>query len=138
MDFNLFRAECLLSHSSKIFARFFWRRCVHSDTFIYYGNIWRPVNFQFLVAIWTAEICKKKPIISRIRGRLGSLMVLSVNIGMIMAYVSGAYIDYHLNCIILLIVPICFFISVTVIHESPIYLMENGKPKVTIINIASN
>lgn len=81
---------------------------------------------------------QKTPIFSRIRGRLGSLMVLSVNIGMIMAYVSGAYVNYHWNCIILLIVPICFFISVTIIHESPIYLMENGKPKVTIINTASH
>ncbi|KAL7028633.1 hypothetical protein ACKWTF_005933 [Chironomus riparius] len=65
----------------------------------------------------------------RIRGRLGSLMVLSVNIGMIMAYITGAYINYHWNCIILLIVPLIFFICVSVIHESPIYLMENGKSK---------
>jgi MFS family permease len=71
-----------------------------------------------------------------IRGRLGSLLILFCNIGILGVYVLGAFIDYHITAVCLLMVTNVFFASVLVIHDSPIYLLKKSRFKVRTRSLA--
>jgi Sugar (and other) transporter len=55
------------------------------------------------------------------------MFMLSTNTGIFLAYITGSLIDYHLNVVCLLMIPILFFTGIFFIHESPIFLLKKGK-----------
>ncbi|RVE46342.1 hypothetical protein evm_008965 [Chilo suppressalis] len=62
-----------------------------------------------------------------IRGTLGSLVVLSQNMGNLFVYVMGAYLSYHAILWILLAVPLVHLLVFTSMPETPSYLLKTGK-----------
>lgn len=64
-----------------------------------------------------------------VRGFLGTLVGLSINIGVVVAFVLGNYFSYITSPIVLLIIPILFLIMVAFFPETPKYLIKSGKDK---------
>ncbi|KAJ8710763.1 hypothetical protein PYW08_009278 [Mythimna loreyi] len=62
-----------------------------------------------------------------IRGILGSLVVLSQNLGNLFAYVMGEYLSYNAMLWVCLIVPILHLVLFTTMPETPSYLLKSGK-----------
>ncbi|XP_008547949.1 facilitated trehalose transporter Tret1 [Microplitis demolitor] len=76
----------------------------------------------FLVPMYVAETAGDS-----IRGQLGSLMVFSVNIGILMGYVLGAVMSYQLFAISSLILPMVFLGSFAFLPETPSYLVRKDR-----------
>ncbi|KAL0861523.1 hypothetical protein ABMA27_009041 [Loxostege sticticalis] len=62
-----------------------------------------------------------------IRGTLGSLVVLSQNMGNLVVYLMGEYLSYHAILWILLAVPLVHLLVFTSMPETPSYLLKCGK-----------
>lgn len=77
--------------------------------------------FIFL-PLFVAEISE-----DRVRGSLGSLLVLSCNIGILIAFTCGNYLNYTVQPVVLVALPILFFVTFSFFPESPQYLMKIGK-----------
>lgn len=78
-----------------------------------------------LLPLFVAEISE-----DRVRGSLGSLLVLSSNVGILMAFILGNYLSYAAQAIIMATVPIFFFLAFSFFPESPQFLMKIGKEEV--------
>lgn len=65
-----------------------------------------------------------------VRGSLGSLLVLSCNVGILIAFILGNYVTYCIQPIILASLPVLFFVVFAFFPESPQYLMKIGKEEV--------
>lgn len=61
---------------------------------------------------------------------MGSLLVFSCNMGMLLAFVLGNYVSYLASPIILLAIPVIFIIAIAFFPETPQYLMKSGKEEV--------
>lgn len=77
------------------------------------------------IPLFVAEIAEDS-----VRGSLGSLLVLSCNIGILLAFILGNYLSYDSQPIILAFVPIIFFFLFSFFPESPQYLMKSGNEEV--------
>ncbi|KAG4071907.1 hypothetical protein HA402_006068 [Bradysia odoriphaga] len=75
-----------------------------------------------ILPVFVAEIADTK-----VRGALGSLFILCVNIGILLAFVLGHVCSYVMMPIILSAVPIIFFVGMCFFPESPQYLMQSGQ-----------
>ncbi|KAL4716489.1 hypothetical protein ACJJTC_015917 [Scirpophaga incertulas] len=62
-----------------------------------------------------------------IRGTLGSLVVLSQNVGNLVVYLMGEYLSYHVVLWILLAVPLLHLLLFTSMPETPSYMLKCGK-----------
>lgn len=82
-----------------------------------------------ILPLFVAEIAEDS-----VRGTLGSLLVLSCNIGILIAFILGNYLSYHIQAIILALVPVLFCIAFSFFPETPQYLMTMGKEEVKITN----
>lgn len=78
-----------------------------------------------LIPLFVAEIAE-----DNVRGSLGSLLVLSCTIGMLIAFIAGNYLAYNTPPIIYAAQPILFFVAFAFFPESPQYLMKIGKEEV--------
>lgn len=78
-----------------------------------------------IIPLFVAEISEDS-----VRGSLGSLLVLSCNIGTLIAFLLGDYLNYTIQPIVHVTLPIIFFISFAFFPESPQYLMQIGKVEV--------
>jgi MFS transporter, SP family, solute carrier family 2 (facilitated glucose transporter), member 6 len=67
-----------------------------------------------------------------IRGTLGSLVVLSQNMGNLVVYMMGEYLSYHAILWILLAVPLIHLLVFTTMPETPSYMLKCGKEEVFI------
>ncbi|KAG5679865.1 hypothetical protein PVAND_009402 [Polypedilum vanderplanki] len=77
-----------------------------------------------VVPLFVTEISQ-----NHIRGRLGSILILFCNFGILAVYILGAFVNYHITSICLLMVTNVFFAGIVVIHDSPIYLLKKSKFK---------
>lgn len=68
-----------------------------------------------------------------IRGVLGSLLVLSQNLGVLFMYVIGAYLDYYTVQWAVLGIPIVAAVLMLKAPETPVYLVKRGKINVSIL-----
>ncbi|KAJ6645536.1 Facilitated trehalose transporter Tret1, partial [Pseudolycoriella hygida] len=75
-----------------------------------------------ILPVFVAEISDNK-----VRGTLGSIFILSVNIGILAVFVLGHVCSYIMTPIILSVVPVIFFIGMSFFPESPLYLMQKGR-----------
>lgn len=75
-----------------------------------------------LVPVYVTEIAD-----DNIRGVLGSLTVLSHNIGIVTSYIACSYVDYFTVPYIGICASVLFFFWCFLIPESPTYLLERGR-----------
>ncbi|XP_011309449.1 facilitated trehalose transporter Tret1 isoform X2 [Fopius arisanus] len=76
------------------------------------------------VPVYVSEIAEES-----IRGRLGSLLGLGINLGFLITFICGALLSYHSFAIYGTVVPLIFFVAFIFIPETPIYLMRKGDDK---------
>ncbi|EDW11065.2 uncharacterized protein Dmoj_GI16752 [Drosophila mojavensis] len=89
---------------------------------------------RFLAGITSGGLYVVHPIFlseisdSKIRGTFGSMVFLSVNVGVLLGYILGTHLAYHIIPFVVLILPISYFISnLFFIRESPMHLIRKGK-----------
>ncbi|XP_047520075.1 facilitated trehalose transporter Tret1-like isoform X3 [Pieris napi] len=72
-----------------------------------------------------------------IRGVLGSLLILSQNLGVLFMYIIGAYLDYYTVQWAILGLPIVASVLMFIAPEAPVYLVKQGKMDEAIETVAS-
>jgi MFS family permease len=72
-----------------------------------------------LIPLYVSEISDDS-----IRGSLGAIFILCVNMGTLVLFVAGAYLNYYLVAAIMAFFPIIFFISFIFLPETPQYLIR--------------
>lgn len=63
----------------------------------------------------------------RIRGRLGSMIMVSVNTGVLVGYILATNVDYYIAPYFIIPLPICYIIGNLFLPETPFFLIRNGK-----------
>ncbi|XP_065357204.1 facilitated trehalose transporter Tret1 [Calliphora vicina] len=77
-----------------------------------------------IIPVYTTELSE-----DRVRGKLGTFMVLSCNIGILFAFILGNYFSYDLVAWILSSLPLTFLITFIFLPESPQYLINKNNIK---------
>lgn len=72
---------------------------------------------------------------SSIRGRLGSLVPLARNTGVLIAYIGGAVIKYEHRPLIFIVFPITFLMLVYFLPSTPQYYLKKSDFKVFIYHL---
>lgn len=67
-----------------------------------------------------------------IRGTLGSLLLVNCNIGVLLAFIAGAYVDYRTIPYVMISLPIIFFIAFACMPDTPQHLLSVNKVEVTL------
>uniref|UniRef100_A0A182STD7 Major facilitator superfamily (MFS) profile domain-containing protein n=1 Tax=Anopheles maculatus TaxID=74869 RepID=A0A182STD7_9DIPT len=75
-----------------------------------------------VVPLYIADIADKK-----IRGTLGSLTIIFINIGLVFIYTAGNYLPYYAIPKIMLVAPVAFLILVSFLPETPYCLLRKGR-----------
>ena len=63
----------------------------------------------------------------RIRGRLGSFTASSMALGILVTYIVGAFVEWHVLAWVLGGVPLVFLIWTTTMPETPVWLLSNER-----------
>ena len=63
----------------------------------------------------------------RIRGALSSLTASSLAMGILVAYIIGAFVEWWVLALILLMFPLCLFAGMILMPESPIWLVSQNR-----------
>lgn len=67
-----------------------------------------------------------------VRGILGSMLMIFVNIGIMVSYIVGATMEYEHSPYVMMIFPIGVFVSFIFIPDTPMSLLERNKPEAAI------
>lgn len=76
----------------------------------------------FLVPNYVSEIS-----CDNIRGFLGTIMVFSINFGILFAYILGGILSLRPFAMVALTVPVLFLIAFALMPESPVYLVRQNR-----------
>lgn len=63
--------------------------------------------------------------LSRVRGSLGTLLTLSVNIGILIGYIGGTYLDYKTVPYVMMSFPILFIFLFMFMPNTPQYYLKS-------------
>ncbi|CAD6236024.1 GSCOCG00008055001-RA-CDS [Cotesia congregata] len=74
----------------------------------------------FLTPIYVSEISGDS-----IRGQLGSMFMFSLKFGILLGYIIGAFLSYHLFAVCALLMCFLYFLCFNFLPETPIYLLRN-------------
>lgn len=66
----------------------------------------------------------------RIRGRLGSISMLSRNVGMLICFIIGSTLDYHYTPCVFVLIPIVSSIIFVTLPNTPQYYLQRNQLKV--------
>lgn len=77
-----------------------------------------------VIPVYTTELSE-----DRVRGKLGTFLVLSCNIGVLFAFTLGNFYSYDLVAWILSLLPLTFLICFIFLPESPQYLLNKNNIK---------
>ncbi|XP_031623618.1 facilitated trehalose transporter Tret1-like [Contarinia nasturtii] len=94
----------------------------HNAVDLYIGRIFAGATgggMYICLPLFVAEVADQ-----RIRGRLASLLMLNVTIGILFGFIAGTYLSYYLVPKIFLPLPIVFFASFIFFPETPQYFIE--------------
>uniref|UniRef100_A0A182W7L4 Major facilitator superfamily (MFS) profile domain-containing protein n=1 Tax=Anopheles minimus TaxID=112268 RepID=A0A182W7L4_9DIPT len=75
-----------------------------------------------VVPLYIADIADKK-----IRGTLGSLTIIFINIGLVFIYTAGNYLPYYVIPKIMLVAPVAYLILLCFLPETPYCLLRKGR-----------
>ncbi|KAM8716073.1 hypothetical protein ACLKA7_003025 [Drosophila subpalustris] len=64
---------------------------------------------------------------SSIRGSLTSMMMLSVNLGIVVGYIMSTYLAYHIVPFLAIILPIAYFAANLILPETAPYLLKKSR-----------
>lgn len=78
-----------------------------------------------IVSLYCVEIASLKS-----KGVLGSLFVFYINCGILTMYIIGEYLGYNISAVIMMAIPILFFVFMIKMPETPIFLVKQKKFKV--------
>lgn len=73
---------------------------------------------------------KNWKILYSIRGLLGTLIVISATSGILLGYIVGDFVRWNLQPLIYLTISYIFLAGAFIIHDSPLYLLQNSRFKV--------
>lgn len=63
-----------------------------------------------------------------IRGSLTSMVMLSVNLGVLVGYILSTYLAYHVVPFLAIILPIAYFLANLLLPETAPYLLKHKQP----------
>ncbi|EDW85307.1 uncharacterized protein Dwil_GK18460 [Drosophila willistoni] len=75
-----------------------------------------------VVPIFISEVAD-----SRIRGSLTSMVMLSVNLGILAGYILSTYLDYHIVPFLAIGLPIAYFVANLMLPETAPYLLKRSQ-----------
>lgn len=75
------------------------------------------------ISLYIAEISENNN-----RGRLGSFLMFGICSGMLLIFTIGAYVDFMVVPLLFVVLPTCFLISVSFLHDTPASLISRNKP----------
>lgn len=70
--------------------------------------------------------------ILRVRGTLGSILTLFLNVGILLGFIAGNFLTFNQQAYVLLIIPCIYMCSVILLPETPFYLVKTDKMTVFI------
>lgn len=76
----------------------------------------------FLVSNYVSEIS-----CDSIRGMLASILVLSVNSGILIAYILGALMSFRAFPVVVIVLAVLYFVTFIFMPESPVYLVRQNR-----------
>lgn len=95
------------------------RSVVHS------GYSKRKVNFETLnISVFFFQIVLH---LLRVRGILGTLLTVSVNVGILIGYLGGTYLDYKAVPYVMMIFPILFIFVFLFMPNTPQYYIRSRR-----------
>lgn len=112
---------------------------------IYFGNAyhhillarffcgWSGGGIQTTIVLYISEISN-----NTIRGRLGSIIQLSRNTGILVSYIIGALVDYKYIPCIFIFIPILYVIGFVLLPNTPQFYLQNQRIQVSISKLILN
>ncbi|CAH3946753.1 facilitated trehalose transporter Tret1-like [Pieris brassicae] len=100
---------------------------------LYSTETWALITARAIIGLGVAGSYVVTPLYIKetsedsIRGTLGSLVVLSQNLGNLIVYILGEYLCYHAILWICLAVPLIHLLVFPAMPETPSYLLKTGK-----------
>lgn len=90
-----------------------------------------------MISMWNNDLMKifnsaNIDFIISIRGILGSFLMISVCLGVMISYIAGAYLTYSTAPFAIMIFPIAFLVSFLILPESPNDLMSQKRYAVSL------
>lgn len=76
------------------------------------------------VSLYVAEIAENK-----IRGILGSFYILACNLGVLISFIAGAYLDFFIVPLLMIAVPTTFLVALIFLPDTPQSLIIRNKPE---------
>lgn len=67
----------------------------------------------------------------RIRGALGSMLIMNENIGVVLAFTLGNYFSFRVTPIFVMLLAVFFTVTFSFFPESPSYLMKCNEESVS-------
>lgn len=145
--------RCLLMTAIPI--TFFWLLIHFATNFNYilwarFLNGWSSSSIYLTLILYSAEVANDEWVyntigfhfmlrklkfqlffyFASIRGRLTSFVLLSMNVGLLIAYVLGAYVQYEYIPYICVTIPIIFAVSFSMLPNTPRYHLAAGNIQV--------
>lgn len=74
------------------------------------------------IQLFIADVSDEK-----IRGQLGSFLTLYVNVGILIGFVGGTYLDYAIVPYIMIVFPVIFFCAFILMPDTPQYLLKRNR-----------
>ena len=74
------------------------------------------------VSLYVAEIAE-----NHIRGILGSFFILALNLGVLFSFIAGAYLDFFIVPLLMIVIPTAFIVALTFLPDTPQSLIIRNK-----------
>lgn len=78
-------------------------------------------GFQSGTVLFVSEIAD-----DNLRGRLGSVLPLARNVGLLTAFFVGTIVDYEFRPLVFIFFPILYLIWVSILPNTPLYYVKRG------------
>ncbi|XP_041980181.1 facilitated trehalose transporter Tret1-2 homolog [Aricia agestis] len=86
---------------------------------------------MLVIPMYISEICKES-----IRGSMTSAAVISLGIGMMLSYIFGGYLEYHVMNYTCLSLSVLGVVLLMMVKESPLFLLQKGFEKEALRSLA--